>query len=97
MGKSFSNELGRLAQGVGDRIKGTNTITFIQHSQVPPNKTPTYGRIVIDHKPLKTEPNRTRLTVSGDCIFYQHDCSTPTADLPIVKMHLNSVVSIPTA
>ena len=23
---SFSNELGRLAQGVGDRIKGTNTI-----------------------------------------------------------------------
>ena len=95
--KSFSNKLGRLAQGVGDRIKGTSTITFIRHSQVPPNKTPTYGRIVINHKPLKTEPNCTHLTVGGNSTFYQHDCSTPTANLPIIKMHLNSVVSIPTA
>jgi hypothetical protein len=29
---SFSNEIGRLAQGVGGRIKSTNTIFFMPHS-----------------------------------------------------------------
>ena len=32
---SFSNKLGRLAQGVGDRIKGTNTIYFIDYALIP--------------------------------------------------------------
>ena len=33
--RSSANEFGRLAQGVGGRIKGTNTITFIRKSDVP--------------------------------------------------------------
>ena len=33
--RSSANEFGRLAQGVGGRIKGTNTITFIPKSDVP--------------------------------------------------------------
>jgi hypothetical protein len=32
---SAANEFGQLAQGVGTRIKGTNTIHFIQKNQVP--------------------------------------------------------------
>ena len=32
---SLSNKLGRLAQGVGDRIKGTNTIYFIDYTLIP--------------------------------------------------------------
>ena len=32
---SGANEFGRLAQGVGGRIKGTNTIKFIQKEDVP--------------------------------------------------------------
>ena len=32
---SFSNELCRLAKGVGDRIKGTNTIYFIDYTLIP--------------------------------------------------------------
>jgi len=41
---SGANELGRLAQGVGDRIKGTSTIFFINKSQVPTGRTVTYAR-----------------------------------------------------
>jgi hypothetical protein len=32
---SFSNEIGQLAQGVGRRIKGTDTINFIEYNKVP--------------------------------------------------------------
>ena len=62
---SFSNELSRLTQGVGDRIKGTNTIYFIYYTLIPNDRRGdiTYGRIVVDYRPHKTEPNRTRLTV----------------------------------
>jgi hypothetical protein len=35
---SSSNEFGRLAQGVGGRIQGTNTIFFIHKHQVPANR-----------------------------------------------------------
>jgi hypothetical protein len=41
---SGANKLGRLAQGVGDQIKGTYTIFFIEHAKVPKHKTVTYGR-----------------------------------------------------
>ena len=40
---AFSNDIGRLAQGVGNRIKGTNTIFFVHHSKVPTGKRVTYG------------------------------------------------------
>jgi hypothetical protein len=64
---SFANELGRLAQGVGGRLKGTNTIFFIRHDQIPTDRRTdvTYGRICVNHRPQKEEPHRTRLTVGG--------------------------------
>jgi hypothetical protein len=46
-----ANEFGRLAQGVGGRIEGSNTIYFIPRLAVPPNKTVTYGRFVVDVRP----------------------------------------------
>ena len=47
--RSLENEFGRLAQGVGTRIKGTNTLTFIPKREVPfATKKVTYGRIVCD-------------------------------------------------
>ena len=43
--RSAANEYGRLAQGVGGRIKGTDTIQFIRKDEVPANrqKDVTYG------------------------------------------------------
>ena len=35
--QSFSNELGRLAQGSQGQLKGTNTMFFISHDHVPSN------------------------------------------------------------
>jgi hypothetical protein len=61
----------------------------------PPDrrKDVTYGKFVWKLKPNKAEQQRTRLTVGGDKINYPGDCSTPTADLTLVKVHLNSVIS----
>lgn len=96
--KSLANELGRLSQGIRD-IKGTNTIFFIPKSDIPPERRRevTYGRIVVAYKPDKLEKNRSRLTIGGDLIKYPFDKSAPTADLPIIKLLWNSVLSTPGA
>jgi len=94
---SFANELGRLADGVSNRVKGTNTIKFIPKSLVPQGRKVTYGRIVVDFRPNKSEPNRTRLTVGGDRIDYPGVVRTDTADMMTAKLLLNSVVSTPRA
>ena len=54
---ALSNELGRLAQGVEDRVIGTDTIDFIPKSKVPHNKKVTYANFVCDYRPLKSEPH----------------------------------------
>ncbi len=93
--KSSANEFGRLAQGVGDRIKGTDTIFFVNKTEIPLDrrKDVTYGKFICELKPNKAEQERTRLTVGGDKINYTGHCGTPTADLTLVKVHLNSVIS----
>ena len=49
--RSFANELGRLAQGVAQREKGTNTTLFRSYAQISTDrrKDVTYGRIVVDY------------------------------------------------
>jgi hypothetical protein len=81
------NKFGWLAQGVGDRIKGTNTIKFIHKRKVPKSrlKDVTYGQFVCTEWPEKAEPNRTRFTVEGDQINYPGKVATPTADLLVAK------------
>jgi hypothetical protein len=90
---SFANELGRLAQGVGNRFPGTNTILFIPHHKVPKDRKVTYGRIVVSIRPQKTEVERTPLTVGGNLIDYPGKVSTETADLTTAKILFNSVLS----
>jgi Reverse transcriptase (RNA-dependent DNA polymerase) len=90
---SAANEFGRLAQGVGGRLKGTNTITFIHHHEMPNDRQATYPRFVCSERPQKQERNRTRMTVGGNLIDYPGDKSTKTAELETTKILLNSVVS----
>jgi hypothetical protein len=98
-GKSYAKELGRLAQGMPGQVEGTNTIFFIDKSDIPVARwrDVTYGRIVVNYRPEKDDPYRTRLTVGGDRVNYPHDCGTPTVDLLTVKLLLNSVISTPGA
>jgi hypothetical protein len=53
----------------------------------------TYGSFVCDIKQNKTETHRTRLTAGGDRINYPEDVGTPTVDMTLIKMMLNSVIS----
>ena len=96
--RSLANELGRLTQGIRD-IVGTNTMFFIPKSEIPHNrrKDITYGRIVVGYKPDKLEKARSRLTVGGDRLTAWMETATPTADLPLIKMLWNSVLSTPAA
>jgi hypothetical protein len=90
---SSANEFGRLAQGVGGRIKGTNTIRFIPHSDMPSKRKATYPRFVCKLWPQKAELHHTRLTLGGNLINYPGDVSTQTAELETFKILVNSVIS----
>jgi Reverse transcriptase (RNA-dependent DNA polymerase) len=94
---SAANEFGRLAQSVGRRIKGTDTITFIPHHEMPADRQATYPRFVCSERPQKQERNRTRMTVGGNLIDYPGEKSTRTAELETTKILFNSVVSTPNA
>ena len=97
---SSANEFGRLFQGVGGRIKApTNTCTFIHRHQVPDDrfKDVQYGKFECSWRPQKIdEPNRTRLTI-GWRGHYPYDVGTPTAEMLLVKILFNSIVSTPGA
>ena len=93
----YSKELGIFAQGMPGKLEGTNTIFFIDKSDVLAErcKEITYGHVVVAYSPEKSDPYQTRLTVGGDLIAYPGDCDTPTVDLLTVKLLLNSVDSTP--
>ena len=85
---SFANELGKLAQGVGKRVKVTDTIFFVYYEDViiELHKDITYGRIVVYYRPHKEDTNRTRLTVGFYLLEYPGSVSTPTSDTTTAKI-----------
>ena len=86
--RSFAKEIRRLADT-------TKTILFVNNHQIPQwgRKYILYGRIVCDYQSEKANPSQTRITVGKNLINYPGDCGTPTADLLMVKLLLNSIVS----
>ena len=93
--RSAADEFGRLAQGIGGRIKGTDTIRFIHKREIPTDrlKDVTYIKFVCTVRTEKKDPNRTRATMGGNLINYPEDVGTPTANLLLIKIFLNSVIS----
>ena len=92
--KSCCEEIGRLAQGYPPSdIQGTDTIHFIKFDQIPSGRTPTYLRLVVADRPMKSNPRRVRFTVGGDKVNYPGDVSTKTADLITAKTLINSTIS----
>ena len=88
-------ELGRLAQGYNN-TQGTNTVRFMSLDMIkdiPIKQTVTYGRIVVDYRPQKEDPNRVRITAGGNLIKYPDELTTRTADLTTTKLLWNSVLS----
>ncbi len=93
---SFANKIGWLFQGIR-HIKGTNTCFFICKEQVPSYKRPTYGCICCNFRPQKEEQHCTCLTVGGNQIDYPSNKATPTANLTMAKLLINSTISTPGA
>jgi hypothetical protein len=91
--EAAANEFGRLTQGVGNRIDGSNTIFFIPRQAVPKGKIVTYRWFVVDIRPNKSEVHRFSLTIGGNLIQYQGDVSTRSADLTTSKCLWNSIIS----
>ena len=81
---------------MGNRIKNpTNTCHFIKKEQVPKDrfKDVTYGKFECTERPQKAEKHRTRLVMGGNRINYPGEVGTPTAEMLLVKILLNSVIS----
>ncbi len=93
---SAANEFGQLANGIGGHIKNpTNTIEFIFEHEIPADrrKDITYGQFVCSVRPKKAEPNQMQFTVGGNRINYPGKVATLTAEMLVVKMLFNSVIS----
>ena len=88
-----ANELGRIANGIPDRVRVTDCIEFIPKSNIPKGKKVTYANMVCDYRPLKDEPYRVRLTVGGNKLDYFGETASPTANLLETKLLINSVIS----
>ena len=83
-----------MAQEAGDRTKGTNTVFFIDKSEVPHEYArETNGKFVYNVRPKKEEKNRTRLTVGRNRINYPNKVSIPTAGMLLVNILFISVIS----
>ena len=93
----MANDLGWLAQGVGGRVKGTNTIFFISRSQVPTGRKVTYCQQEGTIRPNKAEVYRVRNCAGGDKLVYDGPTATQCASLTTTKILLNSTISTPGA
>jgi hypothetical protein len=95
---AMSKELHRLAQGKPGITKATNTIFFLSHNdicQIPKNRTVTYARVVINHRPQKEDPHCVPMTVGGNLINYPFELTTRTTDMVSSKLLWNSTISTP--
>ncbi len=99
---SYANELDRLCQGIGSgstpssqRIAGTNTFFIINYQNIPLHKRKEicHTMVVCKVRPEKDDPDRTRITISGNRICFPGDVGTNTASLELVKLLLNSILS----
>ena len=93
----FGNEIGRLAQDMPGRNTDTDTIFFIDKSEIPDKrcKDLTYSRLAYTVSPQKKEVDRIRLTFAGQNLDIAMECGTPTANLLTIKLLFNSIVSTP--
>ena len=82
---SLANDFGRLAQGVGNRIRGNSTMFFIRPTKTPQGHKVTYLRLVSTIRPDKAEQNRVRITVGRDRLDYVAFTKTRIVSLTTTK------------
>jgi hypothetical protein len=82
-------------EGTSKSKNSANTIKLISQIEVPADRRNdvTYGQFVCLVRPEKAEPNQMRFTVGGGRINYPSKVATPTTEMLVAKMLLNSVIS----
>ncbi len=78
-------------------VIGTDAMEPIALTNIPSDCAITYGSIVCNYRPLKSEPNRFRLVVGGNKLTYDHETTALAANLLETKLMLNSTISTPGA
>jgi hypothetical protein len=88
--KSFGTEIHHLATT-------TETTFFVQKEKIPWYRKgdETYTRVVCNFCDGKKDKYRTCITVGTNLLNYPGNCGTPTANLLMVKLLLNRVISMP--
>ena len=96
--RALANDLGRLAQGVGNRMPtGTNTVFFFAKSSIPHDRKVTYAQIIATIRPAKSEINCVHVTVGRDRLDLPGAATIHCASLTTTKCLLNSTISTPVA
>lgn len=95
---ALANDLGRLTQGVGTRMKhGKNKMLFMHPKSISKEKKATHVRLVSDTRPLKAEVNRARSTIGRDRLPFDGSTAATPSTLTTAKVRLNSTTSDPDA
>jgi hypothetical protein len=66
---------------------------FVDLTSIPKDSKITYGKLVCDLKPNKTEKHRVRLAVGGDRFEFSGETATSTADITTLKILINNTLS----
>ena len=83
----------------GKYTDGTNTLRPIHFNDIPGDQqgNVAHTKTVCEVRPMKEDPNQTRITIGVTSIDYPDDCGTKTGLLELVKLMINSVFSQPNA
>jgi hypothetical protein len=99
----YTNELGCLCQGIcsGDassakHVAGTNTFFLINYQDIPSHKRKEicHTMVVCEVCSKKDDPDRTQITIGGNCICYPGDVGTNTTLLEFAKPSFLTVSSL---
>ena len=100
--KYFSNEMGRLCQGVGTGknglgkgLEGMDTFYVIKSEYIPKDRINKicYTSLVCEVRPVKKDLNCTIITIFGTNVCYPGDVGTSTSSLELFKLVINSILS----
>jgi hypothetical protein len=72
-------------------------MTYEMIQNIPKDRTVTYGRILINYKPQKYDPNHVCIMVGGNLIKHPFELTTRNDDIISSKIIWNSVLSTPQA
>ena len=86
-----------MAQGDGNtKTPGICYIFVMKHNEIryiPQDRIVTYARLVVDFKPPKDDPNRVRITDSGNLIKYPGEITKRTENTTTANILWNSILT----